>query len=80
MTHVRAALPLASASSRSSSAGCGTRPMSSVCRREGQATPLCATPSSEGEGSAGSNISDRVEALSHRVNSTDIDTVVQHIR
>ena len=54
--------------------------MSSVSGRDGRSTPLRATPTSEGEGSAGSNISDKVEALSHHVNSTDIGTVVQHIR
>ena len=73
-------LSLAAASSRSSSAGSGSRPMSSASGRDGRATPLCATPTSEGEGSAGSNISGSVEALSQHMNSTDIDTVVQHIR
>lgn len=52
--------------------------MSSVSGRDGRSTPLRATPTSEG--SAGSNISDRVEALGQHVNFTDIDTVVQHIR
>ena len=66
-------------SSRSSSAGSGHRPLSSVCGNDGRMTPLRATPTSE-NGSGSSNLSERIDAVSNSINSMDIDTVVQHIR
>ena len=66
-------------SSRSSSAGSGHRPLLSVCGNDGRMTPLRATPTSE-NGSGGSNLSERIDAVSNSINLMDIDTVVQHIR
>lgn len=69
----------ASASSRSSTASSGRRPVSSACGHDGRITPLHVTPTSESE-SGSSSLSDKIDAVSNSINSMDIDIIVQHIR